>query len=383
MVECDEFLKGIFKRDYDRLCYLYAKANTVSKKRQFISDLELFEEFYLDMIDATERFPWSDDEEIEKNFLNVTSIFLSYIVENKEFLLEFVEKSFNIFLEEEYSLYKDFWKTHHKISEDLIYKYLLDFFKTIDKTMVDRFISKSVNKQLFAIEGGFFNFSGAIYPMESLDKNIIVFNTGENMTIEDAITLSHEMGHDFDYNNLKKNGCVNRLSKTRRTIYFEVASSFFEYAFINYLIDNRIYLEDALMSRRNFLKQIFYYLRDMLILFHINNKGEDEYFEIAIVDDESKDYANGLLEKMNSCSGLFEVEDEIDYEEAFIYGIGGLLGIYLYESYKENPKTFLNDFKLALLEYKDNGIVAFEHLGITKDKLVSGDVLRKVLRQNK
>ena len=36
-----------FKRDLDRLTYMYAKANTISKKKQIASDLLFFEYMFL------------------------------------------------------------------------------------------------------------------------------------------------------------------------------------------------------------------------------------------------------------------------------------------------------------------------------------------------
>ena len=51
------------------------------------------------------------------------------------------------------------------------------------------------------------------------------------------------------------------------------------------------------------------------------------------------------------------------------------------ENYKTNP-NFIECFKKALLEYPLVGdLSVFEKLGITKEKLVKGDILRKVLKK--
>lgn len=89
---------------------------------------------------------------------------------------------------------------------------------------------------------------------------------GENMCLEEARIMVHELGHDFEYNNLYKSGVSDIWDKIARTFYCEVSSSFFEYAFINYLIDNRVYYDDAIKLKRIYLDNIYERLRNILII---------------------------------------------------------------------------------------------------------------------
>ena len=219
--------------------------------------------------------------------------------------------------------------------------------------------------------------------MESLNKNIILFTSRDIMTVDESRSLVHELGHDFEFMNARESGETNIWSKIEKTIYSEVSSSFFEYAFINYLIDNKIYLEDSLMLKRRFLNQTLFYLIYILIIDKIGELEIDWDFSIKLDDDDIVDYANSLFEKIILPTEEFEIGSKLNFRNSIIYGLGKILGIYAYEIYKENPKEFLSKFRKALLEYNNNGMDAFYELGINKDELVNGKVLRRVLRDSK
>ena len=71
-------------------------------------------------------------------------------------------------------------------------------------------------------------------------------------------------------------------------------------------------------------------------------------------DDCVVEYANELLEKMNVSSELYDKEDTLNFRHSFIYGIGKLLSVYIYEEYKNNSKEFLSNFRKVLIDYKYN-----------------------------
>ena len=74
--------KEIFKREYERLNYLYAKANTKSKKRQLAYDLIFFENMYNSFVTDDDRvvFPWSYDEELKKVSYEGVEAFITSIL---------------------------------------------------------------------------------------------------------------------------------------------------------------------------------------------------------------------------------------------------------------------------------------------------------------
>ena len=150
-----------------------------------------------------------------------------------------------------------------------------------------------------------------------------------------------------------------------------------------YLIDNKIYLEDALMLKRKYLKQVFYYLFSALVMLNIDELQIDYSYMALLGKEDEVNYANELLMKMNSCSKLYNVGDKINFKDSFIYSMGRLMSIYLYDIYKENPKEFLSNFKKILVDYKNNNFEAFEQIGVTKEMVSDGSVLRRVLREVK
>lgn len=207
-----------------------------------------------------------------------------------------------------------------------------------------------------------------------------MFFSGNCSNVSEASVLSHELGHNFEFDNAKNAGITSIWSKIARTIYVEACSSFFEYAFINYLIENKIYLEDSLMLRRRYLNQVYYYLRDALTIMNIEDIKVDLMFDTLLESQDVVDYGNNLLIQMNSHSQLYKVGDKINFRNSIVYAMGKLLGIYIYEAYKDNPKEFLSNLKKVLIDYKDNYFKSFEKIGLTYEMVTDGDVLRRVLR---
>lgn len=378
-----EEYKEIFKRDLDRLTYLYVKATTKSKKKAIAYDLISFENMY-DYLFPDENiiFPWSDDDDLIDFRIDLAHDLFSGVLEDKKFLLNVAENSFEIFLENNFSIYCDYKKRLHRLEEGKLQRYILDFYDEIAPMLKNVFTDKLDNSEVF-INNNLKNEVGVFFPFESLKKNIIFFVSHGHMCIDEARVWVHEMGHDFEYQNAYKNGTTRVWDKIARTIYVEISSCFFEYAFINYLIDNKIYLEDAMILKRRYLNQIFEYLSYILIIFSQSKLFIDYEFKIKLVNDDMVEYANSLLEEMNSDDRLFQLGDKLNFRSAFVYGIGKLLGVYVYDAYKNNKEEFLSNFRKVLLEYKDRGIDALDYLDITKDDLIKGDVLKKTLENCK
>lgn len=369
----------IFKRELDRLNYLYAKANTKSKKKRLAYDLILFSHMYNSFSDKEENFAWDYDIDIINENIDFKNDFIGNVLDNQDLIINVVENSFNIFLSEDIDIYREYGKNYHNLDEGKMLKYVADFFRKMDESLVDRLNYKLSNIEFFI--NNMIDNTGVTYPIEIIDKNIILFSSGIT-TVYDGTVLVHEMGHDFEFDNSKKSGVINTYKNICKTPYMEVSSSFFEYAFINYLVDNKIYLEDSMMLKRRFLFQCLHRLIDILILDKMENLDIDYDFSVKLKDCREIDYANSLFSELNLCDE-YMVGSKINFRDAFIYGIGKLLGIYAYEVYKENPKEFLSKFKTALLQYNNIGMDAFCVMGINSEDLVGGKVLRRVLRESK
>ena len=119
--------REIFSREVDRLNYLYVKANTKSKKKNMAYDLIFFEDMYNALSDDEKIvFLWSNDEFLMEVRNEVTHSLVQNILNDQYYLIDLVESSFNIFLESEFSVHKDYGKQYHKISEAMMQKNIIN-----------------------------------------------------------------------------------------------------------------------------------------------------------------------------------------------------------------------------------------------------------------
>ena len=96
----------------------------------------------------------------------------------------------------------------------------------------------------------------------------------------------------------------------------------------------------------------------------------------------------GLFDKIKKAfSGNKEKEEVVNYDkgleyrDSYIYGIGGLFAIYMYEKYKEDKVSFKEELKRCFLEYPANSdINVFRNVGINYEDIKEGKVLKKILR---
>lgn len=373
--------KTLFKRDIDRLIYLYIKSNTKSKLKNIGYDLICFENMYnLFTKEEEEIFPWSDsDILLDLRLENRLKLFLNFIKMKNE-LQEVAINSFEIFNSNNFSKYTDYEKRYFKIDEYNIQKNIYDFYNKFSIELATIFINKIKNNEIL-FNDNLLYWDGVFFPIESINKSYILISQKKYQTLDDARILVHELGHNFEFENAKKSGKTNIWNSISKTIFPEVSSCFFEYAFINYLIENNICQEDSIKLKRKYLNQLYDYLSHILIIFSKAEINIDYGFMVKINEINTVEYANELLDIMNSSEKRFTIDDKLSIRTSCIYGIGKLLGIYLYESYKENKIEFLNNFKKSLLEYKDNDFDAFNRVGVSYQDLVKGDTLKKILKK--
>ena len=105
----------------------------------------------------------------------------------------------------------------------------------------------------------------------------------------------------------------------------------------------------------------------------------NKYGYVEINDTTIAQYANKLKEHLNYYTLVFDLGEEINFRSSFIYGLGGLFSIYLYDNYKQDPNDFRKEFRNAFINYQDNGIEAFKNIGITEEEIIKGHTLKKVL----
>lgn len=370
----------IFKRDIDRLTYMYTKANTKSKLKNIGYDLIHFENMYNLFTKEDINFPWSDsDILLDLRLDSRLNLFLDFI-KKKNKLQEVAINSFSIFLDNDFSKYKDYGKRYFKIDEYYIQKSIYDFYNELDKELANIFINKIKNNEIL-FNDNLLYWDGVFFPIESINKSYIIIDNKNEQTLDDARILVHELGHNFEFENAKRSGKTNIWNNISKTIFPEVSSCFFEYAYINYLIENNICLEDSVKLKRKYLNQLYDYLSYILIIFSKIKIDIDYGFMVKMNEINTVEYANELLDMMNSSEERFTIDDKLSIRTSCVYGIGKLLGVYLYESYKDNKIEFLNNFKKSLLEYKDNDFDAFNRVGVSYQDLVKGEKLKKILKK--
>ena len=190
------------------------------------------------------------------------------------------------------------------------------------------------------------------------------------------------MGHAFEKELFYNTSGTYLSDKCIDTIFPEVVSSFFEYAFIKYLEENRCYDKEVIKNEKNsyFLRMFHDAFGTYLVSLNSDSVVDYDY-TIELNNKNVMDEIEKVKEMLNYYS-LPSYKEKLSVKDSVIYYIGQLLAIYLYDSYKQDPKEFMKNFKTALVNYpRTSSIDSFEVVGITKEKLLSGKVLKRELER--
>lgn len=182
-------------------------------------------------------------------------------------------------------------------------------------------------------------FDGNIFLDKNIDKMVIFIQS-----------LLHEIGHNYE-NLFMSNMSSHQQIERYNYGFIEVISSFFERIALEYLIENRIYMDDA----NRVLNAYYFDLYDRLTL--LGSFVKDNNFEYAKYDSE-----NILFPDIN-----VDEDTENDWPQNFYkynyanfikYGYGALLGEYFFDIYRKDKKEGLKSIKKflsnqALLDERD------------------------------
>lgn len=169
-------------------------------------------------------------------------------------------------------------------------------------------------------------FDGNIVLDEKINKMVVFIKA-----------LFHEIGHNYE--NLFMSS-MSSIQQVDRYIYcfIEVCSSFFERIALDYLIKNRIYLDDANRDLNCYYCDLY---DRLLFLGDITSRDD---LEDAIYDEEN------ILCTTNGFDKELEFNGEIglykyNYANDIKYGYGALLGEYFFDIYREDKKEGLKIIK--------------------------------------
>lgn len=369
----------LLKEYEEKLLYYYAKANTKSKRKRILYDLFNFSSVCYEHFDIKKNFPWEDDIEMLKLYEDLEKMFITNTFKNKEFYFDISSRVINTYVDLKYPFYTDYCRLIGSLSPLQVEELTFDFLNNYDSELLNKYKDKIRNCELFddSIYGKT-GFSGLTYPFEYLKKSLI-FIDDDSSSVASASIVMHEFGHSFEYDIMYKCGVDNYLPKISKLPYSEVASRFFEYAFLNYLKENKIYENDVDICLSKYFKTMLVYMYEMNLICKMKNLNINEYGYAVIDEQELSIYAKVMQERLNYYYSSSDIGEEINYNHAFLYGIGSLFSIYLYDNYKENKTEFKKEFVNALINYQYNDIEAFTRVGITKEKLVEGKILKRTL----
>ena len=374
MAREEELLKEYEKK----LIYAWSKANTKSKKRRLLYDLNTFSVISSLYPSIAKEYDWENDMTYLELFENTTIPFLDNIMESRDIFSPCFSNIIEIFKKVDFPFYKDYRKQYRYLLEKESQEIMLSFLSEYNEDMLSKY------KKLIEEDKLFTNNplrSSALYcSIDSLEESFIYPVTDLKESIYKSSLLAHELGHLYETEIFYQ--VKNKSFRKESDIlpFYEVASRSFEYAYLRYLLDNNIHTEDVKLSLRRYYLDLLVHSYDINIIYKLKNIKLNENGYIVVEDPKVIDYGNKIMDYLNY--GLLYIEngDMFDFKESFIYGIGNIFSIYLYKNYKEDPNNYRKEFRNAILNYPySKGIEAFERVGITKEELLNGSEVTKVL----
>ena len=365
-----------------RLMDLYAKANTKSKKKRIIYDLFNFSSLCYNFFGIEKIFDWESDDNLIKLLEDFTVPFVENTYKDRERYLKISTSVLNTFIEVNYPFYEDYYKRLYKLSPSVLQELIYEFLNSYDPIILKKYKEKINENEIFQTSlYKTTGYAGMHFPMNGLKKSLI-FCENDFDNIFRASTIVHELGHTYEYS-LAYDAGINGYDIEKDILpYTEVSSKFFEYAFLNYLKENNLYSNDTRICLLKYYKSMLLHIYDMNLICNMNRLYINKYGYAVMNDAEISEYASKLKAKLNYYNLVSEKEEEINYKHSFIYGLGSLFSIYLYDYYKKNPTYFKKKFKNMLISYPNKEDI-LDVFGITDNTLCEGLVLKKTLEDIK
>ena len=243
----NEIQKDILK-DKVKLDYIYAKANTISKKKRLIDELFMFSEMCHEKFLIENPFAWEYDKTFNLIGNNEKNIFTRNVLVNKDIYEKISDSVINTYINAKYPFYKrdiDIYTKYHRLKRGQMKDIILSFLSSFNNYLYRLYKDNISHGLLFKEKGGTEDSYGVTYAFSSLKKNYMFARTNLNGddTIMVAATIMHEFGHNYEMKLYNNSGIQNKMWLFPL---LEISSQFFEYAFINYLKENKIYLETIL-----------------------------------------------------------------------------------------------------------------------------------------
>lgn len=373
-------LKDRFNKIIELFNYKYVKANTKSKKELIARDLfsiadiceKYFPQFKFDI-------SWNKDIELYNQGILSCYKFIDNIIINKDKYFKIFNSSMYNILRLKINDYKYYEKNLPRHKEKELDYIFCSFLNDFDSKTYKEYLNMIDRENIFYTP--LLTKNGTNYTFTILSDNMIFLNSLYKSNINFYETLAHELGHSLEAKLYLNSGKEREFNSTMNSPFYEVPSSFMQYAYINYLIENNIYKEEAEIILYDYYMELLVNTMYSNIICQISNIESklDENMNIKL-----ETYGK-YLDKLKIDYNLYSIPiyKKISLIVPFIYGFGQLFSIYLYENYKKDPICFKKEFSKSLLEYSQTeDMSSFESVGINYDELVKGDTLKKVLTRN-
>lgn len=371
----DKVLKNIILVG-DKLNNEYLKAGSFSKQKRIAFDLCSYDDFCNEMLGINNKHKWY----MMDDFIPDNDYLLEVLNRDKKCFFDLSKGVINSFIEEGYSLYRNYGKVLPKLNYKEMKDALKGFLKDFDLDLFDKFDNKSKGYRVLETE---MDYEGFILPFESIkDSFILINNNSDNHNLSFMVTLAHECGHLFEIEHLYSQDNISFRSNSMMSPYCEVSSNFFEYAFLMYLKENKLFEHSTDLCLDEYYMRLFVF-NFCMNLISMKNDISTSFGCVYIDEDNIKMYADYIMNRVNYY-GMIGYDNGLDFRDSYIYGIGSLFAIYMYDKYKDNKLLFKNELKKCFLRYPvSSDIGVFRDVGIDFDTMKDGKVLRRILRDRK
>lgn len=188
-----------------------------------------------------------------------------------------------------------------------------------------------------------------------------VFLRDDVYSLSSLVTLVHELGHVYDFSDSVRTFTDEEKARYALGPYAEVMSSYYQQLFLDYLIDNDIRVDEAVVEFFELYSSFFYNLDNALLLSLVS---DDEYRLIVGSDYTKKDVISMLRE--SSLSEDYDFDD--NYAWTVMSGtkeLGYSYGILLSNMLIDGSISKDDWLSLRAKEFDSSSLVS---IGFSKDK---------------
>lgn len=259
---------------------------------------------------------------------------------------------------------------YKKISLEEVTKIVRDYYLSVeDNKGLEIFNSQIKNRRIYNFGSKSGNtFGSTICNFSALSSYILLFYKN-HFDITTTATLVHEVEHIKDFMNLtKRKQKLDGFAYEFRSIYPEVLSLKKEKNFLEYLIENNLYKEEAKNLYHKYYIDTFLYLNQLMVLSCFDKEYlEDDKYKKLKKDDIITIFKKKGLDILESC-----LVTNFDIDEELVYGYGGVLAVYFSYLEKNDKRRYKKSFKefmnLRDLEFNTTNL---EKIGTNVEELAS------------